>query len=151
MKKYKILFYIIGLILLSNHLFASNSLQGLVASKQELATITINGIKIDVEMAITTEEHRHGLMFREKMEKNHGMIFAFPVEQRVSFWMKNTIIPLSVAFIKEDGWISQIDDMVPKSLDSHVSEMKVKYVLEMNKGWFEDNGVKVGDVVKMSD
>ncbi len=111
-------------------------------------TIKINGKTLFVELATTEEERQRGLMFREKLEKDHGMFFIFPKVEYASFWMKNTLIPLSIAYIKDDGCISQIEDMEPQSLKSHPSAMKVKFVLEMNKGWFERNGVKVGDYIE---
>lgn len=147
MKKYKLAVSIISLLFLINTVFASCKKEVHPVSVNDSVKITINGIEISVELAITREEHRQGLMYREKLEKNHGMLFIFPEERRVSFWMKNTLIPLSIAFIKPDGWISQIDEMEPQSLESHLSEMNVKYVLEMNKGWFKENGINVGDSV----
>lgn len=112
-------------------------------------TINIKDKEAYVELAITEEEHRQGLMFRERLEKDHGMLFIFPEERQVAFWMKNTRIPLSIAFIKEDGWIAQIEDMEPFSLENHISNVKVKYALEMGKGWYKINQISVGDFVQI--
>ena len=90
-----------------------------------------------------------GLMNRDALGSDDGMLFIFPQEQILSFWMKNTLIPLSIAFIKIDGRIVQINSMKPYSLDSHFSHEKVKYALEMNDGWFTKHGVDVGDLVRI--
>lgn len=100
-------------------------------------------------MAITPEEQILGLMYRDTLEGNEGMLFVFPKEQQLSFWMKDTRIPLSIAFIKADGRIMQIESMKPYSLDTHVSREKVKYALEMKDGWFKAHNIKVGDAVKI--
>lgn len=128
---------------------ALTSCQKQIVSGSKVSTISIAGNKAYVELAITDEEHRKGLMFRNKLKEDHGMLFIFPEERQVSFWMKNTAIPLSIAFIKEDGWIAQIEDMQPNSPESHVSEMKVKYVLEMNRDWFKERKIGVGDFLEI--
>jgi len=111
--------------------------------------ITVSGTDIEVELAITPEEHMAGLMYRNTLEDNKGMLFVFPDEKRLSFWMKNTYVPLSVAFIDENGRITQIETMKPRSLDLHDSREKVRYALEMKSNWFEIHNVREGDVVKM--
>ncbi len=111
--------------------------------------IHIAGNKVHVELAVTMKEQNKGLMFRNKLASDHGMLFIFPHIRRASFWMKNTRIPLSIAFIKEDGWIAQIEDMEPQSLKTHVSDVKVKYALEMEQGWFKKKNIKVGDFVEI--
>jgi uncharacterized membrane protein (UPF0127 family) len=75
------------------------------------------------------------------------MLFIFPEEKILSFWMKNTRIPLSIAFIKGNGHIIQIDSMSPYSLEPHISQGQVKYALEMQEGWFKTHNVKIGDSV----
>jgi uncharacterized membrane protein (UPF0127 family) len=90
-----------------------------------------------------------GLMHRNKLEDNEGMLFIFPQEEILSFWMKDTRIPLSIAFIKANGRIVQIESMKPYSLDTHVSREKVKYALEVKDGWFMRHNVKEGDTVKI--
>lgn len=107
--------------------------------------ILINGRAITVEIAATSEARTKGLMERKKLARNSGMLFIYPEEDHQRFWMKNTLIPLSIAFIKTDGTISQIKPMEPKSEVSVWSLDRVKYALEMNQDWFERNNVKPGD------
>ena len=117
--------------------------------RNKTALIDVNGHDLSVELAITQEEQMTGLMNRDALGNDEGMLFIFPQEQILSFWMKNTLIPLSIAFIKIDGRIVQIDSMKPYSLDSHFSREKVKYALEMNEGWFAEHGVDAGDLVRI--
>lgn len=111
--------------------------------------LIVGGKEIRVEVADTPEKLQKGLMFRDKLEKDQGMLFVFPEETYLFFWMKDTKIPLSIAFIKADGWIAQIESMEPYSLKNHHSETRVKYALEMNDGWFKENKIKVGDKIKI--
>lgn len=99
---------------------------------------------LNVEVAQTPEQHQIGLMFRKTMPTNDGMLFIFDHPDQQCFWMKNTLLPLSVAFISDDGSIVNIDDMKPQTLDSHCSTKAVRYVLEMNDGWFARRGIKAG-------
>jgi len=117
--------------------------------RNKVLPINVAGIELEVEVATTFEEHILGLMYRDKLEENDGMLFVFPREKVLSFWMKDTRIPLSIAFIKADGRIIQIESMKPYSLDTHVSKEKAKYALEMNEGWFRIHNVREGDTVKM--
>ncbi len=89
-------------------------------------------------------------MFREKLDKDQGMLFIYPQEEYLSFWMKNTNIPLSIAFINSNGEIAQIEAMSPYSLISHTSKDKVRYALEMEEGWFKKNGIRVDGKVNFS-
>ncbi len=107
--------------------------------------IKAGGIEIEVEIADGTESRRTGLMNRKSMPQNHGMLFVFESDQKLSFWMKNTFIPLSIAYISSDGEIMEIHDMRPESLRPVESISSVRYALEMNKGWFEQNNVVPGD------
>ena len=106
--------------------------------------------EIWVEVAKTPEERSHGLMGRKYLGKDEGMLFIFETEDRHGFWMKDTFIPLSIAFIEKNGRIVWITDMKPLTLDSHVPPQPVLYALEMNKGWFSSRGIKVGDMVRFS-
>lgn len=117
--------------------------------RNKTALIDVDGHELSVELAITQEEQMTGLMNRDTLGSDGGMLFIFPQEKILSFWMKNTAIPLSIAFIKVDGRIVQIASMKPYSLDSQISHEKVKYALEMNDGWFEKHGVEVGDWVRI--
>lgn len=100
---------------------------------------------IKAEVAQTPREHAIGLMFRTTMGANEGMIFAFPQIAKQCFWMKNTLIPLSVAFVSAEGRIVNLDEMQPQTENPHCSTEPVPYVLEMNKGWFTKHGIKAGD------
>ena len=111
------------------------------------ATIKVKGKPITVEIANTIERRDRGLMHRDSMPQDAGMLFIYKREETLSFWMKNTRIPLDIAFIKADGWICDIQQMDPGDLGSHESAMRAKFALEMNKGWLKANGVKVGDTV----
>ena len=113
---------------------------------QKLAQVRLNaGIhNINAELASTPQQREIGLMFRSVMPANDGMLFVFERPGQQCFWMKNTLIPLSVAFIGDDGSVVNIDDMKPQTLDSHCSAKPVRFVLEMNEGWFAKRGIKAG-------
>lgn len=117
--------------------------------KKSLLQLTIKGKKLRVEVARTEKEKERGLMFREGMGKDEGMLFVYEGENPLSFWMKNTRLPLSIAFIDKDGKIVDIQDMEPFSLQSYISAYPAKYALEVNRGWFKRNGIHLGDVVKI--
>ncbi len=125
-------------------------LTGIVAlaqtGPQKLDTIRLSaGMHvIQAELAQTPDEHSIGLMFRTSMGTNDGMLFAFDRPGQQCFWMKNTLIPLSVAFIADDGSIVNLDDMKPQTLAGHCSAKPVRFVLEMNDGWFAKRGIKAG-------
>jgi uncharacterized membrane protein (UPF0127 family) len=123
-----------------------------VAHSQRILKIPlyIQHEEIWVEVAKTPEEVAHGLMGRKHLGKNEGMLFIFETEDYHSFWMKDTLIPLSIAFIDKDGRIVWITEMNPLTLDSHVPPQPILYALEMNKGWFSSRGIKAGDVVRFS-
>ncbi len=99
---------------------------------------------IDAQVAATPEQRMTGLMFRRDMPQHEGMLFVFDHEAQQCFWMKDTILPLAIAFVATDGTIVNIDEMKPQTLDSHCSHKPVRYVLEMNKGWFAKKGIKAG-------
>ncbi len=117
--------------------------------RKTVLPINVAGIELEIEVAATPEEQILGLMYRNTLEDNDGMLFIFPCEKQLSFWMKDTYIPLSIAFIKANGRIVQIESMKPYSLDTHLSKEKVKYALEMKEGWFKVHNVRVGDEVKI--
>ena len=99
---------------------------------------------IDAQVAATNEQRMTGLMYRKEMPQHEGMLFVFEAPSQQCFWMKNTLLPLSVAFVADDGTIVNIDEMQPQTLDSHCSAKPVRYVLEMNKGWFAKKGIQAG-------
>lgn len=113
---------------------------------QKLPSITLNaGMHlIQAEVAQTPEQRSTGLMFRSTMGTNEGMLFAFEEPGQQCFWMKNTLLPLSVAFVADDGSVVNIENMRPQTLDSHCSAKPVRFVLEMNDGWFAKRGIKPG-------
>lgn len=117
--------------------------------KKSLWPLTIKGKTIKVEVARTEKEKERGLMFREQMGKDEGMLFVYERQDWLSFWMKNTPLPLSIAFIDKDGKIVDIQDMEPFILVTHISAHPATYALEMNRGWFAREGIKVGDLVKI--
>lgn len=100
--------------------------------------------RMDVQVAATPDQRQTGLMFRKDMPQHDGMVFVFEQVTQQCFWMKNTLLPLSAAFIDDDGTIVNIKDMAPQTLDSHCSAKPVRYVLEMNRGWFAKKGIKAG-------
>ena len=99
---------------------------------------------IDAQIARTPEQRQIGLMMRKEMPQQEGMIFVFEQATRQCFWMKNTLLPLTAAFVADDGRIVNMADMKPQTEDAHCSDEPVRYVLEMNKGWFAKKGVKPG-------
>jgi len=113
---------------------------------QKLPSITLNaGMHlIQAEVARTPEQRSTGLMFRTTMGTSEGMLFAFDEPGVQCFWMKNTLLPLSVAFVDDDGGVVNIENMKPQTLDSHCSKKPVRFVLEMNDGWFAKRGIKPG-------
>jgi uncharacterized membrane protein (UPF0127 family) len=123
-----------------------------IAQSQNLPQIPlyINDKEIRVEVANTSAERAKGLMGRKHLGQEEGMFFIFETEDYHAFWMKDTLIPLSIAFIDKSGRIVDIADMKPLSLDSHSPPKPILYTLEMKKGWFSKNGIKVGDVVRFS-
>jgi uncharacterized protein len=116
------------------------------APQLNLQRVTVSaGIhQIDAQVAVTSEQHAIGLMYRDEMPLNEGMLFVFQQPTMQCFWMKNTRIPLTAAFVADDGTIVNLADMKPQTTDSHCSQKPVRYVLEMNKGWFARKGVKPG-------
>ncbi|WP_340138428.1 DUF192 domain-containing protein [Treponema zioleckii] len=107
-------------------------------------------VLVNAEIADTYETRQHGFMERKSIPDGTGMIFVFDRDQILSFWMKNTPTPLSIAYIDYTGKIRNIFDMTPFSLSSVVSTVSVRYALEVPQGWFERAGVKIGDVVSLS-
>jgi len=110
----------------------------------------IHDKEIWVEVAQNPEQRSYGLMGRKHLEKDEGMLFIFETEDYHGFWMKDTLLPLSIAFIDKDGRIVWITDMKPLTLDPYAPPRPILYALEMNKSWFSSHGVKAGDVVRFS-
>jgi uncharacterized protein len=121
------------------------------ALAQEGAQLTLPRIKlsagiyqVDVQVAQTPNQREIGLMFRTEMPQQEGMLFVFEQPSKLCFWMKNTVLPLTAAFIADDGSIVNLADMKPQTTDSHCATRAVRYVLEMNQGWFSKRGIKAG-------
>ena len=100
--------------------------------------------QISAQLALTPEQRQTGLMFRKEMPQQEGMLFVFEQVGQQCFWMRNTFLPLTAAFIADDGTIVNLADMKPQTTDSHCSAQPVRYVLEMNQGWFAKKGIKAG-------
>jgi uncharacterized membrane protein (UPF0127 family) len=99
---------------------------------------------ITAELADTEPTRERGLMFREALAPNHGMMFTFSEHAVHCMWMRNTLIPLSVAFIDDDGTVANIEEMKPHTDDSHCARHPVQYALEMTSGWFSSRGIGPG-------
>jgi len=113
---------------------------------QNLAATTLNvGMhNVRAQVAITPQQRQIGLMFRKDMPTHEGMLFVFDEPSPQCFWMRNTLIPLSIAFLADDGTVVNLADMQPQSDASHCSAKPVRFALEMNQGWFAKRGVKPG-------
>lgn len=103
---------------------------------------------IQAEVAASEADRQQGLMMRTKMGSNEGMVFDFGAPAGVCMWMKNTLLPLSVAFIDGEGKIVNIEDMQPQTTDSHCAKKVVRYALEMNQGWFRQKNIKPGSKIE---
>ena len=149
--KFKILAiaFVIIIFVLVFFIFQSINLR----NNNGLATITIAGKVIQAEIADTYSERAKGLMFRKELAEGKGMLFVFENEQQVSFWMKNTLIPLDLIFIDKDFKIVDIKQdfqLCQKEVCPTYSPKKtVKYVLEVNSGFIQENGVKIGDKLEI--
>ncbi|MCK5197210.1 MAG: DUF192 domain-containing protein [Spirochaetales bacterium] len=117
------------------------------SKKEELITITVGNNIYHIEAARTREEQSRGLMYRESLKSDEGMIFIYEEDRKLSFWMKNTYVPLSVAFIAKDGTIKEIHQLKPESLTPVKSTHSVRYALELPSGSFKRSGASVGDKI----
>lgn len=130
------------------------SISSCFAKKLPEKTITINKsdgttITVKAEIAIKPEERNFGYMKRKNIPEGTGMLFVFEADQILSFWMKDTPHPLSIAYIDSKGRIRDIFDMTPYSLSSIVSTSSVRYALEVPQGWFKKNNIQVGDTINL--
>ena len=108
------------------------------------ATLSAGMHLIQVQLATTQDQRATGLMFRRDMPANEGMLFVFEQPAGQCFWMKNTLLPLTAAFVADDGTIVNLADMQPQTTDAHCSVQPVRYVLEMHQGWFAKRGIQAG-------
>ena len=119
-------------------------------SAEDLPTVqlSIKGHRLVAETATTTATRTIGLMHRFSLKPDHGMLFVFDAPQSLAFWMKNTFVPLSIAFIGVDSRILNIEDMAPQTETAHPSHGLARYALEMKKGWFAQHAIVAGDRVE---
>ncbi|HEX4942988.1 MAG TPA: DUF192 domain-containing protein, partial [Usitatibacteraceae bacterium] len=127
-------------------LFAA-ALPALAEAPLPVSNVRVAGHALRVEVVATMEQRAKGLMFRKKLGKNDGMLFVFEEPAYHAMWMKNTLIPLSVAFIDGEGRILNIADMEPETLDSHAAAGPARFAIETNKGWFAERKVVAGSKV----
>ena len=106
--------------------------------------LTMGMYRIQTEVASTDPDRQRGLMFRKDMPENQGMLFVFPMLAQHCMWMKNTLLPLSVAFLDEEGRIINVEDMAPQTETNHCARQPARYALEMNRGWFKQRGFSAG-------
>lgn len=118
------------------------------AADAETVTLHIEGVAVHAEIARAPQSRSQGLMQRTQLCRDCGMLFIFPEAGRYAFWMKNTPLPLSIAFIAADGTILNIAEMQPNTTDAHIAHGDALYALEMNRGWFAQNNVKPGYQIK---
>lgn len=116
-------------------------------TKLPVKQLSVGIYAIQAEVAATDATRQQGLMLRTKMGASEGMVFDFGAPAGVCMWMKNTLIPLSVAFIDSEGAIVNIEDMQPETTDSHCAKKVVRYALEMNQGWFKQKNIKPGSKI----
>ena len=113
--------------------------------------IKINDLLTNIEVASNPNDRRKGLMYRKSLSEDHGMFFVWEYRKRQCMWMRNTYIPLNVAYIDTKGKILEIYEMLPLSEDSICSKKRVKYALEVNLDWFKRNNVNVGDQMDITE
>jgi hypothetical protein len=121
--------------------------QGPTAPNPPLPTAQLRSgpVVVTVELARNADQRERGLMFRKSLADGKGMLFVFDADQILDFWMKNTTIPLSIAYMSSDGTVREIHDLEPLSLASVASGRSVRYALEVPRGWFDRVGLKAGD------
>ena len=118
------------------------------AAELPATTLTIGAHKLTAEIAVTPAQRETGLMNRFSLKPDTGMLFVFERVEPLSFWMRNTYVALSIAFIGADGRILNIEDMQPQTDNPHWSKGAALYALEMKKGWFAERGIAAGEAVK---
>jgi hypothetical protein len=122
--------------------------QGNQPSESRLVRMGVGSTTLQVEIALTPESQSQGLMFRDSLPWDQGMLFVYDRPQHLTFWMKNTTIPLDIAFISAEGRIEEILTMTPLTEKIYRSSRPALYALEVNRGWFRKKGVKVGDRIR---
>jgi uncharacterized protein len=138
----------LGLLVLALAISGSAAAQTEAQPRLDTVTLQAGMHNIRAEVARTPLQTQTGMMFRREMASHEGMLFVFDGLTKRCFWMKNTLLPLSIAFIADDGRIVNLAEMEPQSQDSHCSSEPVRYALEMNQGWFAKRGIKPGFKLK---
>ena len=118
--------------------------QGMPQTQLQRTTLNAGMHLIQVQLAQDFEQRQIGLMWRKEMPQNEGMLFVFDQPALQCFWMRNTLLPLTAAFVSDDGSIVNLADMKPMNDDSHCSKKPVRFVLEMNQGWFAKRNIQAG-------
>ena len=146
-KNLRIASLILALILLASCSARAEGSPDISKPNPPLKTVTLESgnQRLLVELAMTEQERNRGLMYRKTLEDGKGMLFVFEYDQKLAFWMKNTSLPLSLAYLASDGTVLQILDLVPFSLEGRPSTRSARYALEVPQGWFDRTGLKVGD------
>jgi uncharacterized membrane protein (UPF0127 family) len=121
---------------------------GAADAQTQRVNLEVGKHRIEVEVVADEQARNFGLMYRSHLPPDQGMIFVYPSPISICMWMKNTLIPLSVAFLDEEGRILNIEDMAPQSEESHCAVKPAHHALEMNRGWFARHGVKAGDRIE---
>lgn len=126
------------------------SAQGAPQAQLDLPRVSLQAglYRIDAQVAQTEAQREIGLMHRREMPEHEGMLFVFEQAQRYCFWMKHTLLPLSIAFIDDQGRVVNTAEMAPQSETTHCAEQPVRYALEMNQGWFSKRRINAGAVLR---
>jgi len=111
--------------------------------------MVVGNSPLSVELAVTPEERARGLMYRESLADDRGMLFVFEYSGRWGFWMKNTLIPLSIAFLDRDGTVINIENMQPHDTTVTLPQGEILYALEVNLGWYARHGVRAGSRIEL--
>ena len=114
------------------------------AAQMPMIELTASFHRIEAEVAADNPSRMQGLMHRKNMAPNRGMLFVFPQPRSYCMWMRNTFLPLSVAFLDDRGTILNIEDMRPQTEDNHCARSPARFALEMNRGWFAERGIRPG-------
>lgn len=134
----------LGLFVLSGLLMATACGSAHPDSGLPVIAVDVAGHTVKAEVARSLEEQSRGLMYRRELGKNEGMLFVYEEDRVLTFWMKNTFVPLDILYLSADGTVATIKHMSPQTLRSHSSEVAVRYALEVNQGWAKKNGVEPG-------
>ena len=149
----RLLSFYLRVIPVSLLVFAFSSCARTASSQQTIPDIvqtTIKGVSIDLELALTRQQQMKGLMFRKTLPADQGMLFVFENPKPQSFWMKNTLIPLDIAYIDSSGIIREIYPMYPNNQNSVASKSReIQFALEVNQGWFASKKIVPGDSIDL--